>query len=88
MFLTIMEYIFFSTKNPKIELVDRKQTKKATFFCKVGTRVLAIVEVEKVVLWTFSKFFGSCLGSFWLLFCLYSLVPVTVPLLCGPVKPF
>ena len=36
---------------------------KIDTFGQVGTRVLAILGVEKVVFWTFSKLFWSCLGS-------------------------
>ena len=40
-----------------------KMDPKIDTFCQVDTRVLAILGVEKVVFWTFSKLFWSCLGS-------------------------
>ena len=54
---------------------------------------LTILGVKKVVFWTFSKLFWSCLGSVWALFSVlkcqlsYSLLPVTESLLWGPAKP-
>ena len=35
---------------------------------QIGTRDWAILGLEKVVFWTFSKLFWSCLGSVWALF--------------------
>ena len=41
---------------------------KVDTFGQVDIRDLAILGVEKVVFWTFSKLFWSCLGSVWALF--------------------
>ena len=41
---------------------------KIDTFGQVDIRDLAILGVEKVVFWTFSKLFWSCLGSVWALF--------------------
>ena len=37
-------------------------------FCSFEGSFLTIFGVEKVIFWTFSKFFWSCLGSVWALF--------------------
>ena len=41
---------------------------KIDTFGQVDIHVLAILGVEKIVFWTFSKLFWSCLGSVWALF--------------------
>ena len=41
---------------------------KIDTFGEVDIRVWANLVVEKVVFWTFSKLFYSCLGSVWVLF--------------------
>ena len=41
---------------------------KIDTFCQIDICDLAILGVEKVVFWTFSKFFKSCLGSVYALF--------------------
>ena len=41
---------------------------KIDTFGQVDIRDLAILGVEKVVFWTFSKLFWSCSGSVWALF--------------------
>ena len=38
---------------------------KIDTFCQIDIRDLAILGVEKVVFWIFSKFFKGCLGSVW-----------------------
>ena len=45
-----------------------KMDQKIDTFGQVDIRDLAILGVEKVVFWTFSKLFWSCLGSVWALF--------------------
>ena len=45
-----------------------KMDPKIDTFCQIDTRVSAILWVEKVVFWTFSKLFWSCLESVWALF--------------------
>ena len=44
---------------PKIEILDQK----FAHFGRFGGSFLTILGVEKVVFWTFSKLFWSCLGS-------------------------
>ena len=41
---------------------------KIDTFGQVDIHDLAILGVEKTVFWTFSKLFGSCLGTVWALF--------------------
>jgi len=53
----------FITNKPKIELVGRQWTQKSTLFGGFEGSFLTILGVKKVIFWTFSKLFGSCLGS-------------------------
>ena len=46
---------FFWAHKAKIDLKNREWTQKSTFFAKVDTRVLTILGVKKVFLWTFFK---------------------------------
>ena len=59
---------FFGANKVRLELVDRKLTQKSTRLTKL-TSVYnwPFLGVEKVVFWTFSKFFWTCLGSVWVL---------------------
>ena len=57
---------FVGVNEAILELVDRKWTQKLTLFAKstfFEGSFLANLGVEKVVFWTFSKLFGSCLGT-------------------------
>ena len=56
----------FGLKGGILEVVYRKCIHRHS--CQIGTRVLQTWGVEKVVFWTFSKLFWSCLGSVWALF--------------------
>ena len=49
---------------PKIEMFDQQ----FAHFGRFEASFLTIVGVEKVVLWTFSKFFWGCLGKVWAMF--------------------
>ena len=49
---------------PKIEIFGQN----FAHFGRFEGSFLTILGVEKVVFWTFSKLFGSCLGSVWALF--------------------
>ena len=53
---------FFSTKTAKYSARRAKIEPKIDTFCSIGIRDLAILQVEKVVFWTLSKVFWSCLG--------------------------
>ena len=61
-------YKIFGTNKAKIELLERKFTKKYATFVQVDNRVLAILGLKKVDFSSFSKLFWSCLGSVWALF--------------------
>ena len=50
-------------KQGKIRACRPKIDPKIDTFGQVDIRVLAILGVEKVVFWTFSKLFGGCLRS-------------------------
>ena len=49
---------------PKIEIFDEK----LAYFGSFEGSFLTILGVEKVIFWTFSKLFWSCLRSVWALF--------------------
>ena len=59
---------FFQCQRPKNRARRPKMDPKIDTFDQVDMRVLAILGVKKVVFWTFSKLFWSCLGSVWALF--------------------
>ena len=59
---------------PKIEIFDQKYA----HFGSVEGSFLTILGVKKVILWTFSKLFWSCLGSVRALFS-----TLKGPLLCA-----
>ena len=56
-------YKIFGTNKAKIELLERKFTKKYATFVQVDNRVLAILGLKKVDFSSFSKLFWICLGS-------------------------
>ena len=68
-FLNVFRYqgtwfLFFSGPNKAIlELKNQKWVQKLTIFDQIDIHVLAILGVQKVVFWTFSKLFKTCLGS-------------------------
>ena len=74
---------------PEIEILGQN----FAHFDRFEGSFLTILGIEKVVFWTFSKLFWTCLGSFWALFSVlkgqlsFSLLPVTESLLWGPAKP-
>ena len=53
---------FFQYKTAKYSARRAKIEPKIDTFCSIGIRDLAILQVEKVVFWTLSKVFWSCLG--------------------------
>ena len=76
-FLNVLNYqgkhflIFFDTSKA-IRARRSKMDPKIDTFGHIDTRVLAILEVKKVVFWTFSKLFWSCLVSVWALFLVFN----------------
>ena len=60
--------IFFQCQRSKNRARTAKMDPKIDTFGQVDIRVLAILGVKKIVFWTFSKLFWSCLGGVWALF--------------------
>ena len=56
-------FLIFGYQQAKNRARSSKMDPKYATFCQVGIRVLANLVVQKVVSWTFSKLFLSCLGS-------------------------
>ena len=62
--ITGKDFKFFHGPNKAIlELKNQKWVQKSTIFDQIDIHVLAILGVQKVVFWTFSKLFKTCLGS-------------------------
>ena len=61
-------YYFFQYQQAKNRARRSKMDPKIDTFGQVDIRVLAILGVKKVVLWTFSKLFWGSLRSVWALF--------------------